>query len=609
MEKQKFSKIIDSLDYFTALLMQNYPEADIITINKFVQIIKTKYYYKFWKENEFDLEMIQVFADLYLKVDPITNNYPTLKDKYQDITISENTNINTSGNTQLCQTEPTIKDIKNYIVSILTQDASYSNNNVKTESMNRNLIDDVQKILNLPTQLNFINRAVLSLQPFIYDNPRNCGDCGKCDICSRVQKFDPNSEYYTTIMKRIDEISRKVDYFDRKKQGPQGPEGPIGPEGPEGPQGPKGDPGDTTAEIMLENSVVEYFTIASSQNLFSLRLDADRGLANILLKTNQYTDLLTTNKTLIGSLNELYNKSATINLNGTKPINITKNNDQFEIILQYNTSDFKVDAPDYNLTLNRDTIQTKLIPNGNIEITTDNKIRSFDPSFDNNKFLKDFSLYLATDAEGIEVSDSVLYTTAAINKFYETKADLSTRLYDYQQTTDISLKTNSKTIVGAINELFDRSNNLNNDITKVSTSMNKTLSTKEFITDEQLDISKLKNLLKNVKVRENVLITTPNTRKVMVEEILEYDTKYFITVTWDGVPEGNQITYEYVQTDAKINSPIATFHHSHIEGREPNILQLENTGNFGFRIITKNGLQNTDGFIIKLEKEKNIIGG
>lgn len=128
---------------------------------------------------------------------------------------------------------------------------------------------------------------------------------------------------------------------------------------------------------------------------------------------------------------------------------------------------------------------------------------------------------------------------------------------------------------------------------------------KETINNEKLEIEKINKLLKGIKIRENVLITTPNTRTIMVEEVLEYNVKYYITLTWDGVPEGNKVTYEYIQTDAKINSPIATFFHSHMEGREPNILQLENTGNYGFRIITKSGLQNTDGFITKLEKESN----
>lgn len=155
MNKQNFYKIIDNLDAFRYLLRTNYPDADLLTIDKFIQIIKTKYYYKYWKENEFDLQLIQIFGDIYSKVDPITKNYPTLKDKYQDISTTDNLVIHTDGNTETCQTEPTIKDIKNYIVSILNQDATYTQNSNTTSTMNRNLIDDVQKILNLPTQLNF----------------------------------------------------------------------------------------------------------------------------------------------------------------------------------------------------------------------------------------------------------------------------------------------------------------------------------------------------------------------------------------------------------------------------------------------------------------------
>jgi len=119
---------------------------------------------------------------------------------------------------------------------------------------------------------------------------------------------------------------------------------------------------------------------------------------------------------------------------------------------------------------NIDKKQDKLIPNGNIEITEDNKIRAFDASFDNNKFLKKYSLYDSNTE--LNTSDLVMGTCGYINKWYQHKL-ISTEdiiiennkisftreffvaignfIMHFQQFNDLT--TVSKILINAINEI------------------------------------------------------------------------------------------------------------------------------------------------------------
>ncbi|WJG70023.1 hypothetical protein [Spiroplasma ixodetis] len=141
------------------------------------------------------------------------------------------------------------------------------------------------------------------------------------------------------------------------------------------------------------------------------------------------------------------------------------------------------DEIDNNLKISFDFIdsikQNKLIPNGNIEITEDNKIRAFDASFDNNKFLKNYSLYDSNTE--LNTSDLVIGTCGYINKWYQNKLKNSNdvNINDDDNTISIfsgnntqisnnvainnqyqNLQTTAKTIVEAINELVVRLNNI-----------------------------------------------------------------------------------------------------------------------------------------------------
>lgn len=288
----KYQSISDSIDYFLAIILQKYSDTDVITAEKYVNLIKTNYFFKYWKQNEFDLYMLDNYGSVYERISPLKNNWPQLQAKYTDLNETIANTLNTDGNTQTCQPEPSEKDVTKYIVAIINQSNNYQTTNSTSQIMNKNFIDDFQKILNLPSNTTILNNAILSLQPYVYSNNKDCGDCGYCSNCIK-QSFDTNEAYYIDIMKHIKELEKQMTYFDWKKRGPRGfslqeiqvtydnflksyyaneftrislkpilengeelpivnfevrngidgPEGPMGPIGPMGPHGPEGPQG------------------------------------------------------------------------------------------------------------------------------------------------------------------------------------------------------------------------------------------------------------------------------------------------------------------------------------------------------------------------------
>lgn len=273
-EVQDLNKIADSLDYFMALILQDMgDDVDIITLQTFITAVKTNYYFGYWKRNEFDLYMLAAFKMMYEIVDPIKDGWPKISEKYKDLTTTINMTLNSDGNTNQCQDEPTVKNIKEYIVAILNQSATVTENTVTTEQMNRNMVDDFKKMLAMPSKMKVINQAVLSLQPYVYDDD-SCGDCGGCGKC-RKQKFDTNKPYFVTLMKRLDELCHRMSYYERTKTGPRGPEGPQGPEGETGPKGEDGRDGlnfDLEVVFPLRLSGSGLVNVISTQEDFDIEI-------------------------------------------------------------------------------------------------------------------------------------------------------------------------------------------------------------------------------------------------------------------------------------------------------------------------------------------------
>lgn len=349
-----YNKIIDSLDYFMALILQNNPDADIITVHNFVQLIKTNYYTKWWKINEFELHLVRIFNEMYQLIDPIRNNWPKIRDNYSDLTTNIRQTLQTDGSQQDCDPSEIINieaisdiAIKKYIVAILNQSSNYEENSTTTNQMNRDLIGDFERILTLPTELGLLNNAVLALQPYVYDNyTQNCGNCGSCNICCREQKFDPEGPYFVTLMARLDDLNRRMSYYEQKKRGPQGERGPSGPQGPIGPPGGKYVPDEKT---IIHDETTQ--TISINPGL----IDSvnNRFVELQTLKQNKNDpDLTTTDKTIVGAINEINNKFNSEEIKRIKSIlraaafGINKN--QPDPVLAFENTGFFTERIDYS---------------------------------------------------------------------------------------------------------------------------------------------------------------------------------------------------------------------------------------------------------------------
>jgi len=231
MSKSKFFLIRNNTDYFIALLLQENSTSDLPTIQKFVGLIINQFYFDYWKENEFDRQMIRVFNEFYSSSNPIKNNIK-LQEKYIDIVTHDNDALRSDGSSQECQKDGNIKDVTKFIVSITRQTNTHAQNVSKSELVNKNLIDDINKILAMPTYASAMNAAILALQPFVYQKNPDC-DCGKCNRC-REQKFDTNEPYYRTLMAKLQQLCDRVAYLENIKIGPQGERGPTGHDGRDG---------------------------------------------------------------------------------------------------------------------------------------------------------------------------------------------------------------------------------------------------------------------------------------------------------------------------------------------------------------------------------------
>jgi len=66
----KLLSIKDNLDNLTSYLQTQNPNSDILSIQKYIDLINTNYYSGFYKENEFELYMNLEYQSIYSKIDP-----------------------------------------------------------------------------------------------------------------------------------------------------------------------------------------------------------------------------------------------------------------------------------------------------------------------------------------------------------------------------------------------------------------------------------------------------------------------------------------------------------------------------------------------------------
>lgn len=389
-QKTEYKPIMDSLDYFMALILDSYPEADLISVSQFINAIKVNFWPKYWKCDELELYLVQAFGMIYDKIDPIKNQWPTIKEKYSDLSTTINQTLSTDGSEQDCTPDTEITDIavKKYIVAILNQSSTYSENSTKTEAMNRNLIDDLTKILKIPSTLKLINDTVLTLQPYIYDKESECGGCGHCQKCKK-QEWECDDPYFVTLMRKFEEVVKTIQDYNRLKTGPKGDRGPEGPMG-----------------TSIENVDIEIKETTPEGNIAVLNQD---------LSNNR---TITTSEFLIPK-GEKGDKGDT----GSVKDLATINGQQLDT-----GGDIKLQVP------------ISLVPNDNDKTYADfdqatGKLRIWRPKFDGDKNLDDYSIIDSTVA-GIESTDDTLGTTKYIDKFYPTRSQLDTKLDEIKALID-----------------------------------------------------------------------------------------------------------------------------------------------------------------------------
>lgn len=210
----KLLSIKDNLDNLTSYLQTQNPNSDILSIQKYIDLINTNYYSGFYKENEFELYMNLEYQSIYSKIDP-TNKWPELQQKYSNLTTTINETLSTDGAKEDTDYEAPSElneiSIKKYITAILTQSSNYANNSVTTEVMNQNLIDDFNKILSIPSSITIMNQSVLKLQPYVYSTQQTF-----IDPYNGISKWKDTDPTYQTVMRLIDEINDRLDLLDRK---------------------------------------------------------------------------------------------------------------------------------------------------------------------------------------------------------------------------------------------------------------------------------------------------------------------------------------------------------------------------------------------------------